>query len=803
MAGSVLLHRNSGDVTKAISHFLDEGTALGDVQSWLPEAGESARRILAARDHGETVAIYGDFDADGVTGAVVLTEAFRALGIQCVVYLPDRATEGYGFHPQRVHTLVSEGASLLVTVDCGISGHQGCQMACDLGVDVIITDHHLPPQELPRTLAILNPHLPSWASLELQYLSGAGVAYLLALAVLEMAGQGDIMPLRWARDLLTLSIAGDGQPLVGLNRQWVRSGLEVLKEAQRPGIRALATVAGIIGKGADRRPWLFDRDVTFGLVPRINAAGRMDSAHLAYSVLVEDDFDRCMDLARKLDDLNQRRKAAEQEILVQCQELADPQAYALCGFGPKWHPGVVGIVCSRLRESYQRPVALAGGEGEILKGSVRGIAQFDAYRALSQCREYLVSFGGHREAAGFLVKRSQVEEFFRGFSVACQEMLERVDMIPSLDVDSVVDLAQVSSDSIGSLMALGPFGQDNLLPVLASTDCQIHQVRLIGDTLRHLALTLKKGGEKRRFIWFGRGHMARSIALWGAADVAFTPYGSVYLGRQEYSPLVRDMRPARSLSGEAYRDLIKSLPKRRLIAYTWSEGAARALVSSAQKEGRAAALHTETCTGALAHEARLALAKPCGIVVSTSPWTLCQYPGPEVALFLLHQPLSASDASRLFAMSKEIDCLWLYSDWAEDSCLWLDWGYPSKELLQNLWNYLLSAFPGRRVPLRELGARWEEILSDIRVPSWGTRYAGAWEGAQALINSCLTILEDLGLAVYDQSRKQPELLLTNATGQISLSGSQLFARGKSMRSAWQESCERVMGYDFSLWRVSR
>ncbi len=804
VAGSVLLRRNCRDVTRALSSFIDEGNAWSGIHRSLPGADESARRILAARDSGQKVAIYGDFDADGVTGAVILTEAFLSLGIQCIAYLPERATEGYGFHAERVQDLASQGVSLLVTVDCGISGHQGSEMASSLGVDVIITDHHLPPKELPCALAIMDPHLASWDKLELGYLSGAGVAYLLALVVLERAGKENIMPPRWAHDLLTLSIAGDGQPLVGLNRRWVRSGLEVLREAKRPGIRALATVAGVFREHGDERPLSFDRDVTFGLVPRINAAGRMDSADLAYRLLMEGDFDTSMNLAQKLDDLNRSRKAAEEDILAQCQEFVEPQRYALCAFGSQWHPGVVGIVCSRLREAYQRPVALAAGEGEVLKGSVRGIAGFHAYRALSQCKDHLVGFGGHQGAAGFSVKRSQVEKFFQRFCSAAQEMLEGTDMTPSLDVDDVVDFGQVSSDSIGSLMALEPFGQDNPLPVLASMDCEIHQVRLMGETLGHLQLTLRKGNEKRRFIWFGRGHLARTIAMWGEADVAFTPYGSMYMGRQEYSPLVRDIRPAWRLSGEAYRGLARSFPRGRpLITYTWSQGAAKALVASAQKEGRTAALHTGTCVGALAHEARLALSDPHGIVVSTSPWTLPRCLGPKPDLLLVHQPLTASDAANLFPVSEEVNCSWLYPDWVQDSGLWLDWRYPSKDLMQALWNYLLSAFPGRRVPLQELGVRWEEVLSVTGTPSRGQRCVKAWEGAQELIESCLTVLEDLGLVLYDQRRKEPELLLSRATGQTSLSGSQSFASGKAIRRAWQESCERVIGRDFSLWRVSR
>ena len=361
---ALLLQRSGGDIERARQMREHGEVAIPDVLS-LPGVKEAALRILEAISSGQRIVAYSDFDADGVTSAAVIKEALGFAGAADVqVYFPSRFTEGYGFHARSVREIASPGKCLIITSDCGITAVEGCAEAEKLGCDVIITDHHLPGETLPQAHSILNPHLPSWGEAGLQGLTGAGVAYLLAQALFEVAGVRAKVPLRWGHDLLVLSIAGDGQPLTGLNRRFVVSGLRVLSEARRPGISALLEAAGI-GRPDPLQPGCctslsFDRDVTFGLVPRLNAAGRLEDARLAYDILVETDPARVRSLALRLDELNRKRKGIEDAIMAQCVgdlEASSGDSYAVCAARSEWHEGVIGIQRQTTR-NYARPAAL-------------------------------------------------------------------------------------------------------------------------------------------------------------------------------------------------------------------------------------------------------------------------------------------------------------------------------------------------------------------------------------------------------------------------------------------------------------
>lgn len=806
-AASVLLWRNRGDFLRAKEMVAYAEPPAFDPIS-LPRMKIAVDRVLKASRLSEQVAVYSDFDADGVTSAVILKEALEALGLAPVVYIPSRMREGYGFHKDRVSWLAEQGVSLIITADCGITAYSACDMALESGVDVIVTDHHLPGDEPLSALAVIDPHLSSWTTEDRDYrdLSGAGVAYLLAMAFLREASCRGIegtkpVPPNWAHDLLTLSIAGDGQPLSGLNREWVRSGLLSMAKSERTGLKALGIVAGINRHGGDLRPLCFDRDVTFGLVPRINAAGRMAEAGLALELLCADDDETAMRIAKRLDELNSDRRSKEEVILNECMNDALEEDYAVCAHGRAWHEGVIGIVCSKLREAYYRPVALMAGDGEFAKGSARGIPGFHVYNALERCKDLLQNYGGHEGAAGFSISQDNIDRFGHRFKAVCEEMLSESTVEKALELDGTLGFSRVSDSALRSMLALEPFGHDTPPPRLASFDCEIEQVRYMGKASAHLELRLSKDGEAKRFIWFRGGNAAKTIALMGDCDVAFVPYRSMYLGREELLPLMRDIRPAWNTAGLQYESLAGSIPEdHRVILYTWSQDAAMSLCVALEKAGRHAVFHGPESRGALSHDARLALRRPGGVVVSTSPWTLLNTAGEEqvddAVILVVHSPLSQCDFVSLADLSDSREA-YLWPKWQDDGRLWLTWTYPEKEHMEKLWNYTKRLVHGTRLSAVDMGKEWQGYLEALDIPEDVGLYR---DGARTLMNSLIRIVEEIGLAQWQEGAKVPELKIQQSRTKRALSESKRYVEGVSVREGARGVGERLSTDNYRLWR---
>lgn len=794
---SILLRRSGNDPVRALSFLRDQDVASRSASlsglpgfpgaSVVPGMQAAVDRIAAARESGERVVVYSDFDCDGVTSAAVLKEALEQAGFDDFeVYFPSRIDEGYGFHAGSAVALAERGASLFITCDCGISGLEACEALASLGRDVIVTDHHLPGLELPAAVAVLDPHLPSWASFGLEGLSGAGVAYMLSVALFERLGVA--APGNWAHDLLTLSIAGDGQPVLGLNRALIRSGLASLTESDRPGIRALARVAGLgEAGGAARKMLSFDRDVTFGLVPRINAAGRLADPRLAFDLLCTGDPLRAEDLAQELDALNRQRKEIEDAILEGCWEDLSGDKYALCAFRPGWHEGVIGIACSRVREAFGRPAVLVGGEGDLLKGSVRGVPGFNVCGALAKCGALLAAYGGHEAAGGFSIKKENVDRFFEEFDRVSAEMLRLAPAEGGAPVDEVLPFSRITEDNLRAFYGLEPFGDSNPIPQVACADCEVAQVGLMGSAQDHLQIALSKDGTSRRFLWFGQGKAARDIAVMGRVDALFAPYRSTFRGQEQLSPLLRDLRPAWSSSGLLYADLAKKVPRSRpVIIYTWSEGAAESLWTALRKEGRVAGLHRAGERGGAAREPGAVLAGPDGVVVSLAPWDLAEQ---GALLTVLHPPLEPEDREALDSLARRSGGLESVpgdssaaatgDGLIRDADNWLAWTHPEKDRLRALWKFLTHDYQGGRVPLVELGRQWQEVLDCAGFPA-GDRCS---EGGRLLLTSALRIFEEVSLATYDQSRRAPEMVLRTSGPKVSLEGSQTFMAGERLRAA--------------------
>jgi single-stranded-DNA-specific exonuclease len=804
---SVLLRRTGADARKAMALLTacPESDYLPDDLLGLPGMKEAVLRLVRAKESGERLVVYSDFDCDGVTSAVVLKEALERAGFEdFVVYFPSRLLEGYGFHEGSARDLAAGGASLFVTADCGISDEDTCSALAALGKDVIVTDHHLPGSGLPGALAVLDPHLASWRGLGLTGLSGAGVAYLLSRALLRRLGV-DVEP-AWAHDLLTLSVAGDGQPVLGPNRAWIRSGLRTIAEGRRTGIQALLRAAGLRPENESGVPrhLSFDRDVTFGLVPRINAAGRLDDPRLAFELLCTQDPQRAAALAEELNRLNQQRKEIEDRILEECWDVLEADRYALCAYRPGWHEGVIGIACSRVREMYGRPAVLVGGEGDVLKGSVRGVPGFNVVAALETCKELLEAFGGHEAAGGFSIRKGLVGEFFGRFDAVSAGMLEETRKDTCAEVDEILGMKRVTGDTLKAFLDLDPFGDGNPMPQIACMDCEIAAVGLMGSSLGHLQVVLSKDGVTQRFLWFGQGRAAREIAMCGRVDALFAPYRNVYRGQEQFSPLLKDMRPSWALAGVRYGDLAGETPSGRpVILYTWSEDAAESLWVAFRKEGRRARLHRRGQSGAEALDARAALREDAGVVISTAPWDLgVRRPsglqdqgGPEnPRVRLVHMPVDRDDLLKLraFVLSSRCEAAPVRG-WRRDAATWLSWQYPEKDRMRALWKLLTETYPAGRVPLWELGRGWKEVLDAAGFDSSDA----CFEGGRLFVRAALRIFEEAGLAAYDQSRRAPEIVLRVNGGKVVLEDSPAYAAGEEGRKnalrLWDEEAETLEG----------
>lgn len=785
----VLIKRSGGDLERA-RLLLSPSSFSIPVPTELPGLCAAALRIREAILRGEPIVVYSDFDADGVTGAVVVKEALEYVGAQDVsVYFPSRFKEGYGFHASCVRELASRGPCLFITTDCGINAFEGCRQAALLSSDVIVTDHHLPGESLPAAHSILDPHTPEWTPFGLGDLTGAGVAYLLALALFREVGIEKEVPDSWAHDLLTLSIAGDGHPVDGLNRQWVRSGLASLRDTHRPGIAALLEVAVIHGPGSEKRALTFDRDVTFGLVPRLNAAGRLEDARIAYRLLVGRDPVEARSLALHLDSLNRARRGMEDAIMTDCLGDLEPDSeigYAVCASRPTWHEGVIGIAASRLREAYGRPAVLAAGDGEHLKGSVRGVPGFNVVLALSRCAKFLAGFGGHTAAGGFTVRRESLEAFFEQFREVSADLLSATPLSVPLDLDSVLNLERASQETLRELLGLEPFGQGNGVPLVASLGCAIDEIAVMGRSKEHLRLKLSQDGVAREFIWFGKAKEALSIALMGRVDVAFSPYRSVYLGEERFSSLMKDIRPSWQQSGAGYEGLIgdalEALREHEsILVYTWSPDAARSLWTAFRKAGLRAAVHLEGQSRVQSHDARLALTTTGGAVISTAPWELAGSLSPTVGVmvFVAHKPLTEREREKLstFIELRGIPSA-LRPELEENSRGWLSWTYPEKDSVALVWKILKKRSNGDYVPYASLDEVRLEVMREAGFPP---ELPGWFEGGRLLLERVLTILEELGSLEYADNRRLPGLLLRRG-GKFSLAQSRAYVEGKAIRS---------------------
>ncbi|MBE3589159.1 MAG: single-stranded-DNA-specific exonuclease RecJ [Thermoanaerobacteraceae bacterium] len=499
----------------------------------------AVERILAAVKQGEKVLVYGDYDVDGITATALLVKVLERLGARVDYYIPNRFTEGYGLHGEALRRAGEEGYRLLVTVDCGISAVAEVAEARSAGgPEIIITDHHQVPEEIPGALAVINPRRKD-CTYPFKDLAGVGVALKLAQALLRAAGEGKNA---WHDylDLACLGTVADIVPLTGENRLLVKYGLPKLAATGSPGLKALMQVSGIKPEG------MGVRDVGFGLAPRLNAAGRMGDPRRAVELLLCRDEHRAAALAAELDRHNRERQQVESRILADALGMIDGEGYArdrvVVLASPAWHPGVTGIVASRLAESLYRPVLLVALDGEEGRGSGRSIPGFHLYRALQHCREYLTTFGGHAGAAGFSLPAGHIDALRESINQYALSFTSPDLMVPVLDVDARVSLEDISVQLVNELAMLSPHGHGNPEPLLSCLGVSVISCREVGRDGSHLKLLVKENGILREGIGFHLGGHLDNLAAGEALDMAFVPSLDHWNGTVRVQLEIKDLR---------------------------------------------------------------------------------------------------------------------------------------------------------------------------------------------------------------------------------------------------------------------
>lgn len=494
----------------------------------------AVRRIREALSQGEKIAVFGDYDVDGITATCLLTDFLRRQGGDCVSYIPGRLEEGYGLNPIAIHQLHKDGVKLIVTVDCGITALAEAELCRELGIDLIITDHHECKEQLPNAVAVVDPHRPD-GGYPHKNLSGVGVAFKLAAALL---GDQEAV-LEEYTDMVCLGTVADVMPLQGENRVFVSRGLAALSHTKRLGLAALMEESGCAPDTISAT------SIGFMLAPRINAAGRMGQINLALELFLTDDPETAASVARQLCDLNRQRQAVESEIYAQAVAMLPdsqpPEAIVLADEG--WHQGVVGIVASRIAEEYACPAFLICLDGDHGKASSRSHGGFNLFSSLSALSPLLESYGGHELAAGFTIARENIPEFRR--QICSLAGLYYCGDAPRtyLDVDCAIPAELLTIPNIESLSVLEPCGNGCPKPTLMMKNLVIERITMVGGG-RHMRLRLHTGRISLGAIYFSASPETVSIQVGDVVDVAFTPQINEFRGERSVQMNVLDIRPS-------------------------------------------------------------------------------------------------------------------------------------------------------------------------------------------------------------------------------------------------------------------
>ena len=539
VTAQVLLNRGISDVNEA-NKFLDPRLSYLSDPMDIQDMAKAAQRIFLARERGEKVVVYGDYDVDGVTGTVILLEVLEIIGIKSSYYIPHRYKEGYGMNGDAIKKIKNDGVALIITVDCGISNLVEIELANSLGIDVIVTDHHNVPNKLPKAAALVNPKLIK-GSHPSQELSGAGVAFKFAWALFRLAGINDSALLMDMLDLVGLGTIADVVPLLDENRILATQGLSLINQRKRIGLRHLAEVAGLYGR-------ISTKHVNFALAPRINAAGRLEHASLSVDLLLEEEDGRARELAEKLSKINSERQniggriAEEADFELGKGDLDGTKFLMLSG--SDWHPGVIGIVASKIVDKYYRPTILVGindGEG---RGSARSIDGFNIYELLERTGDLFLDFGGHEAAAGFKIKPENVPELKRRLEKEIENLIAPEELIPKAKIDAEINPNDITMGFIKELEALNPHGSANPTPIFLTRGLKLTEIRRLGSDGAHLKLKFSTQGTLLDTIGFRLGSLEERLSCGKSYDIAYSLGTNVWNGFETAELSLVDLREA-------------------------------------------------------------------------------------------------------------------------------------------------------------------------------------------------------------------------------------------------------------------
>ncbi|MHB1050865.1 MAG: single-stranded-DNA-specific exonuclease RecJ [Bacteroidota bacterium] len=495
-------------------------------------------RLLRARDQKEKILVYGDYDVDGTNGAGMLYMYFREIGCDASYYIPDRITEGYGISQTGVEFAKKEGYTLLVAIDCGITALGQVEYARQLGIDVLICDHHEPAEEIPNAVAVLDPLKPN-CRYPFKSLCGTGVGFKFIQAIARTLGHEHLV--EQYLDFVSLATTADIVPLVDENRVFVRLGLERITTNTRPGIRALLESAGLkIGS-------VTTGQVVFAMAPRINAVGRLGDAKRAVELLVSNDYESSIGFARVLEQENLNRRKIDEGVFEHAQNLVE-EYFNKYGDGAivmhqeEWHPGVVGIVASRMVEKYYRPAVMMTTVEGVAKGSARSISGVNIHQALKKVEDKLLQFGGHKYAAGVSVDLDRIDEFRTAFNSVVKEMLTEDLLTPEIHVDTEIDLTELTPKYLRILKQFAPFGPQNMRPMFLSKQVQVIGLpRIVGKD--HLRFKVKKNGVTFDCIGFGLGSLMEKVRQnMNGLDIVFSIDESDFTGVPLTQLKIKDLK---------------------------------------------------------------------------------------------------------------------------------------------------------------------------------------------------------------------------------------------------------------------
>ena len=489
---------NRGIKLDEIALFLAADSRFASSPFLLSDMSHAVSRIYKALLAGEKIAVYGDFDVDGITATIVLMEGLSRIGGRAIPYIPERHGEGHGLHLGAIEKLHSQGVGLIITVDCGITACEPVKMAQQLGIDVVITDHHIPPQELPQAIAVINPKRANsrYPFLEL---AGVGVAFKLVQALLYKHSKE--ASLNEFLDLVALGTVTDLVPLLNENRYLVKQGIEVLNNTNRIGLKEMINLVGL------KMGQIGNEEISWTLGPRLNAAGRMNNASTSYELLVTQSSEEAYRLARELEVKNAERQRLTDEVLRGVKEKLVSHAYPpLLIEGDESYPlGIIGLVAGRLVDKFYKPAIILNLDTEICRGSCRSIPEFNIVSALEKCHDLLISFGGHPAAAGFTLARQNLPKFEERILKLATDELEHLHLVPKINIDAEVPLSIFIGDTFNLIEKVAPFGRGNPLPTFLTRRLEIVEHRNLGNEGKHLELKVKQGNVIWKAIAFNSG----------------------------------------------------------------------------------------------------------------------------------------------------------------------------------------------------------------------------------------------------------------------------------------------------------